>query len=49
VKIRVNPWLEIQINKSVVERRKRRGESVKSYKIAVIGGDGTGPEVTAEA
>ena len=24
-------------------------KSVKSYKIAVIGGDGTGPEVTAEA
>jgi 3-isopropylmalate dehydrogenase len=37
VKIRVNPWL-----------RKEKTE-MKTYKIAVIGGDGTGPEVTAEA
>ena len=43
---------EKQLNES--RKIKNKGDkdvakSVKSYKIAVIGGDGTGPEVTAEA
>jgi 3-isopropylmalate dehydrogenase len=38
VKIRVNPRL-----------KKERTKLMKSYNIAVMGGDGTGPEVTAEA
>jgi len=33
----------------VVERRQDVAKSGKSYKIAVVPGDGTGPEVTAEA
>jgi 3-isopropylmalate dehydrogenase len=40
VKIRVNPWLKFE---------KLRKEKMKTYKIAVMPGDGTGPEVVAEA
>jgi 3-isopropylmalate dehydrogenase len=41
--------LERLASLSLPQRRRRRQQLMKSYNIAVIGGDGTGPEVVREA